>query len=53
MVRGGCLPVSWSETIKWKYQDDLYGCRQVETEEHINYLNAIDMDTSENDGEEQ
>ena len=35
IVRGGCLPVRGSETMKWKYQDDLCGCGQVETEEHV------------------
>ena len=35
MVRGGCLPVRGSKTMKWKYQDDLCGCGQVETEEHV------------------
>ena len=35
MVSGGCLPASGSETMKWKYQDDLCGCGQVETDEHV------------------
>ena len=35
MVRGECLPVRGSGTIKWKYYDDLCGCGQVETEEHV------------------
>ena len=30
-----CLPVRWSETMKWKYQDDMCGCGQMETEEHV------------------
>ena len=34
IVRGGCLPSRGSETMEWKYQDDLCGCGQVETEEH-------------------
>ena len=38
--------------MKWKYHDEMCGCGQVETEEHV-ILNAIDMDKSENDGEEQ
>ena len=29
------LMVRGSETMKWKYQDDLCGCGQVETEEHV------------------
>ena len=45
MVRGGCLPVRESETMKWKYQDDLCGCGQMETEVHV----LFDMDKSEND----
>ena len=35
LVRGGCLPVRGSETMKWKYQDDLCGCGQAETGEHV------------------
>ena len=26
MVKGGCLPIRGSETMKWKYQDDMCGC---------------------------
>ena len=32
MVRGGCLPVRGSGTIKWKYQDYICGCGPVETD---------------------
>ena len=35
MGRGGCLPVRGSGTMKWKYQVDLSGCGQVETDEHV------------------
>ena len=34
MVRGGCLPVRGSGTMRCRYQDDLCGCGQVETEGH-------------------
>ena len=33
MVSGGCLLVSGSEMMAWKYDDDCCGCGQVETEE--------------------
>ena len=52
MVREGCLPVRGSGTMKWKYQNDLCGCGQEESKS-MYYLNAIDMDKSENDGKEQ
>ena len=41
------LPLRGSGMMTWKYHDDLCGCGQVETEAHV-YLNAIDMDNSEN-----
>ena len=52
MVRGGCLPVRGSGTIKWKFHDDLCGCGKWK-QRNMYYLNAIDMDKSENDGKEQ
>ena len=33
IVRGGCLPVRGYGIMTWKYQDNLCGCGQVETEE--------------------
>ena len=35
MERGGCWPVRGSEMMAWKYDDDLCGCGQAETEEHV------------------
>ena len=35
MVRGECLPVRGSGTMKWIYQYDLCGCGQVEIEEYV------------------
>ena len=35
MVRGGCLPLRWSEWIELKYGDYRCGCGLVETEMHV------------------
>ena len=35
MVRGGCLPVSRSDMMTWKYNDDKCRCGLVETEKHV------------------
>ena len=35
MVRGGCLPVSGSKGMDWKYDDDLCVCGTKETDIHV------------------
>ena len=35
MVRGGCLLVRGSKEMEWKYDDDLYVCRNKATYIHV------------------